>query len=558
MDYKHFMDEVKLHMDKMNEKEMYDFIFELARVTSKYKRTNFLSKFEKADIKKIKNRQERIEAVNKLCEDIENGEIQFSCTSYQDGSYSYWEQNWVNEYSDPEGLAKLIEDSFLFIKNLIYEQSYNEAVKLYDHLLSLSYAAYDEDTGEVYEFDLKELVDEDLINIDVEDFCSHVLYASYQSKTGKERTEHIYNIFKNTLFKNTTLESMLSVGPVALDGVDIFMNEFNKFIMDKQGDLETRLLIETINFLKVDSLKFARNVSKTHPGLYYNLFKQAIDKGNEKEAICIGSEAIDYIPKEMTIRSKIALLTGDIHKKLNNIKLYRKCLLEGFISESTPYNFLKLFSTCSQEEIEEAYQFSKNISLQEHIHPQDNYNQTAQNHIKKIEQDIIRFFYGDLVYAQRKCISDEEYLGWSTSFKGVAVPIFLVLLEKNHKDSKVRRQIMEFIYRKIDVRKKYYSFNFEYDPEFDILIQNWKKKISIGEEKNFYLKWIEEEVDKRVEAVVGGGYRKSYYKGAELIVYLGQVLESLGEENAAKDLVKKYKKKYSRKSAFKAEIDKLL
>jgi hypothetical protein len=224
MDYKHFMDEVKLHMDKMNEKEMYDFIFELARVTSKYKRTNFLSKFEKADIKKIKNRQERIEAVNKLCEDIENGEIQFSCTSYQDGSYSYWEQNWVNEYSDPEGLAKLIEDSFLFIKNLIYEQSYNEAVKLYDHLLSLSYAAYDEDTGEVYEFDLKELVDEDLINIDVEDFCSHVLYASYQSKTGKERTEHIYNIFKNTLFKNTTLESMLSVGPVALDGVDIFMN----------------------------------------------------------------------------------------------------------------------------------------------------------------------------------------------------------------------------------------------------------------------------------------------------------------------------------------------
>jgi hypothetical protein len=90
------------------------------------------------------------------------------------------------------------------------------------------------------------------------------------------------------------------------------------------------------------------------------------------------------------------------------------------------------------------------------------------------------------------------------------------------------------------------------------LIQNWKKKISIGEEKNFYLKWIEEEVDKRVEAVVGGGYRKSYYKGAELIVYLGQVLESLGEENAAKDLVKKYKKKYSRKSAFKAEIDKLL
>ncbi len=69
--------------------------------------------------------------------------------------------------------------------------------------------------------------------------------------------------------------------------------------------------------------------------------------------------------------------------------------------------------------------------------------------------------------------------------------------------------------------------------------------------------WIKKEVDKRTEAVVGGGYRKSYYKAAALITALGETLESNGKVNGKMVTIEHYKKLHSRKRAFKAEIEML-
>lgn len=70
-------------------------------------------------------------------------------------------------------------------------------------------------------------------------------------------------------------------------------------------------------------------------------------------------------------------------------------------------------------------------------------------------------------------------------------------------------------------------------------------------------KWLEKEVDKRAEAVVGGGHRKSYYKAAILIVALGETLESNGKFHGRMALIEYYKKMYSQKSAFRAEFEML-
>ena len=69
--------------------------------------------------------------------------------------------------------------------------------------------------------------------------------------------------------------------------------------------------------------------------------------------------------------------------------------------------------------------------------------------------------------------------------------------------------------------------------------------------------WLLEELDKRVEAVVGGSHRHSYYKAAVLIIVMGEVLEEAGEENAVDRLIAKYTKLHSRKRAFRAEIQEL-
>ncbi|NMA49281.1 MAG: hypothetical protein GX947_05850, partial [Tissierellia bacterium] len=487
INYKDFMDEVKLHIDKMSEKEMFDLILELARLTRKPKRVDFLNKFKKIN---SKDRKEEIKTANKLLEDIRNEEIHFNCSGYEVYGHNYWDSHWENEYSDPKEIGKKLEEVFLLAENLIYEKFFLEAAELYEQLLYLPYMAYDEISWETIELDLEEMIDEKLVNIHAMNCCNHMLYAMSQAKSGEERVESIYSMFQNTLFREIALEGMLSVGPVPFEDVDDFMYEFSEFLKNRPGDLESRLLRETMNFIKVDSLEFARNNSKIHPGIYYKLCKEAINMNNDEEVIRIGSDAMEYIPKEMVIRSKIALLTANSCKKLNNLKLYRKCLLEGFISDSTPYNFLKLFASCSKEEINEAYKFSRNISIQENASYPYKRSETAHNLMSKFEQDIIRFLYGDLDYAQRKSMEDKKYLGWTSSFKGICIPIFMVLLEKGQKDSKARNKVMEFINRRIGK-----VTNNTDDIKFDTLIQKWKEKIPLHGKEDFYLNWIKSGLD---------------------------------------------------------------
>ena len=61
----------------------------------------------------------------------------------------------------------------------------------------------------------------------------------------------------------------------------------------------------------------------------------------------------------------------------------------------------------------------------------------------------------------------------------------------------------------------------------------------------------------RTEAIVGGGYRNSYHKAAELIVVFGGILEENGELGAMRRLVDHYKQIHSRKRAFRTKIDEL-
>jgi len=84
----------------------------------------------------------------------------------------------------------------------------------------------------------------------------------------------------------------------------------------------------------------------------------------------------------------------------------------------------------------------------------------------------------------------------------------------------------------------------------------WKEKIKItSEQYEKYITWLHSEVDKRTDAVVGGGFRGSYYKAAVLITALGETMESKGNYGAKMDLIEQYKKNHSQKRAFKAEFE---
>ena len=86
--------------------------------------------------------------------------------------------------------------------------------------------------------------------------------------------------------------------------------------------------------------------------------------------------------------------------------------------------------------------------------------------------------------------------------------------------------------------------------------QSWRRFYTFSkEESTTYLPWIEKEVENRVDGIVSNSYRYSYWKAALLVAMLGEVRESRGEPSGKKKLIDLYKKKYSRRSAFRKELD---
>ncbi|HCS10748.1 MAG TPA: hypothetical protein DIV40_04755 [Clostridiales bacterium] len=94
------------------------------------------------------------------------------------------------------------------------------------------------------------------------------------------------------------------------------------------------------------------------------------------------------------------------------------------------------------------------------------------------------------------------------------------------------------------------------DVDFLDLFFYWREKQTLTEDQyEKYISWLKNEIDKRTEGVVGGGYRNSYYKAAVLIASLGETLESNGIANGRTRTIEHYRKLHSRKRAFKAEFE---
>lgn len=173
----------------------------------------------------------------------------------------------------------------------------------------------------------------------------------------------------------------------------------------------------------------------------------------------------------------------------------------------------------------------------------------AINFISKEHKDILYFFYGEFNYIYEECKKDKTYLGWRNSIKGVIVPLFILYLDKNKNLSNVGLKLIDEIK---------YRLNYSDDDEKSFIDRFliWKGKNEITSEQNEkYITWICSEVDKRTDAIVGGGFRESYFKAAELISALGETMESNGDPGAKVDLIEHYKKIHSRKRAFNTEFE---
>lgn len=90
---------------------------------------------------------------------------------------------------------------------------------------------------------------------------------------------------------------------------------------------------------------------------------------------------------------------------------------------------------------------------------------------------------------------------------------------------------------------------------FTDIFMKWKKETEIGEsDREKILRHIEKQMEKRVVGIMDANRRKYYGECASYIAAIGEIREYLGERGGKQMLMSRYAAEYSRRSAFRTEL----
>ena len=549
MNYNEYMELVNKKLLAMSESEKTRWIYNALRVAKENERIKSLNSLDvEQDYNSFVYEKDKLE---EWCSKVEESEIYFECEGHEEYEEGYWDSDYVYEYYDPFGIIKDINKAFKIAEDLLYQKEYKESQALSNRILGMSFNVSDVGTGDWYEMNFKEITDEVINSFDYERVILNLLYATYNVTDGRNRAEVLYKYLNWDESKNIKIEEIFRIGSEELRDIDCFMDDWISFLSEEEGDRAGKLLLEAC--LYKGGIKYLCETSRTkylkHPVLFKYACEYFLREGNDLECEKLGLEAIGVLHEYLVIRGEIAELTAKAAENLLHKDVVNKCCEAAFYSKPSLNNYLRLFDIPDYKNITSraskyAQKLPESISKFDHGNNQMMFCILSRSH-----KDVIRFFNGEFDYIHDKCRKDDLLLGWSDGFKGVAVPFFILLLNKNNEITKAVSQLIDGIVHRIGL------IEMEKEEFFNLFLK-WREKQNITDEQyKKYIMWLEEEADKRVEAVVGGGYRKSYYKAAILVVSLGETLESNGCINGKMLTIEKYRKLHSKKRAFKSELE---
>jgi hypothetical protein len=86
-------------------------------------------------------------------------------------------------------------------------------------------------------------------------------------------------------------------------------------------------------------------------------------------------------------------------------------------------------------------------------------------------------------------------------------------------------------------------------------LENVLKEYTVSDmDLDKYFKDAEKAAQKRIDTIVGGKHRKSYWKAARLILAIAETYRSNNEPDKGQRLINQFREKYSRHSAFIREL----
>lgn len=513
--------------------------------------------------------------------------------------YNYEYDDWYNsdvdefKFDDPDGILDDIGRAMELVHVCMDCELYRQGFALADLLsrvtVSVEGAYLDYDDGSM---DLEVLYNHDLLKDDVyESFLKEAVYLCYLASAPGERAEEMLRLIGNLHYQFFKLEEIMQMGKGDLPDFNTFLQDWIRVLSAAPGGQCEQMLQDAVSMIQEEktALKVAKQNILTHPALLEKLMKENLSAGEqdlEMTMLEAGQSALEQLPSNIIIRSRIALLTASYASRLDNTEESERCLLEVFRSQTTALNYLRLRFLTKDWEKHRAKALEIFEEMIQGIPDKKNpgfysYHSGSDNVLGGNDCCCIFYFQEEFEKMREAGMTTKNVLGWSSTFMKEGIALMLLLL---HQGEKYGKGMLAMLSRArnacgFDIREYFrgtamegpwayakdeMSFAEEADDDenstdekavFSDLLKTWKKEVQLsGNDSALWMERIDHWIEWRVEGIMNANKRNYYGECASFIAAFGEVQESRGVQKAKALIMERYRAAYSRRRAFRDEL----
>ena len=576
-----FLKQTDALTEKYSTAQLIAFVHDIARTLPEHCREDFLKRLRAAG----EMAQEPAEAA---VEDIEFAERcrhirsnlkridsqEISITAVLNEEYDDWYDD-VNEefyYEDNDGISDILEEAFDLVHICMDIEKYHEGFEIGKLLLSIKIMCDNEYGDE--EISLEDMVYHELINCELWQVVLDVAYCAYHAVSPEKRPETLYEIMGSIRKDEVTLEAVMQHGDGELPGFDEFLQDWIAYLGGRTEEKSDCLIGEAVDLLNDISyaVRYAESYVEVHPRLFLRILESRGCADADK-MVSIGIKAMDRIPANYIMRSRVALKTAEyvIAAEVDEA-LLEKCYFAAYESDTTATNYLRAllnghYSDEKREELRNVFKkFYMNQSNVDLYFQGYDLDVPLKLERKENRPDLnqvlgLRFLDGQFEYVLKEGLNQASALGWSGTFMKQGIALFLLYLHNGPWNGRGIAAMAARVKEALGFSAAEYQKGI-YGPEgidendiFYQVFSEWKKLTPMNPEiMKMTVGRITELLEKRTAGIMEANRRNYYGECAAYIAALGEAMGTMGEPLAKQRLMTSYKNQYSRRSAFRNEL----
>ena len=408
-------------------------------------------------------------------------------------------------------------------------------------------------------------------NLDQEESLARYVFAVYSLTPAEQRAEQLFDALgqvREWNGKRLLFSQVIQISLSPLPDLDTFWPEWITFLKAQDDAHASAWLREAVRVSQgTEGLAaLARGEGTRHPKAYMDWLEKLAEEQRRAEVLAGAQEALQALPKNLTIRADIADILCEMAIQLKDDGALRTGRWEAFLADPSELRLLDVWDvTPVGERLAQMQQATK--ALQEiHSLPRVvSYSQGNDNGLEqtgRVNQTLLThalLLGGNWREAYRLATAN-NVLGWSSSenIQGLVLCFFLVWL--SGKPAALPTALMKFWQEQLSSREWIYANEntSTLTKRLETAYVNLFGQVSLEvAQQNDLLAWCLEVANQRVDAIVGGQHRKSYDKAARLITACAEVLRLRGETSRGRALLADVRGRYPRHRAFLTEMDRV-